>query len=132
MATDQDTLLRLAQFWAKVSEEHNVEKFATILHDDFKMWYNFDPVDRTREEFIETLKGAHAIFENQVNKDPRITLTEDGFVIQANMCGVLNGHSISAPFCLVAKVKDGKVVRGDEYFDTGQLPQRAGPPGEMV
>jgi ketosteroid isomerase-like protein len=130
MAQDPEESRRLAQFWATVSEEHNVEKFATVLHDDFVMWYNFDPQDRTREEFIETLKSAHAMFENQKNEDLKITLTEDGFVLQATMTGILDGQQISSPYCMIAKVKDGKVIRGDEYFDTAKLTKRAGRPGE--
>lgn len=130
MSQDPAEALRIAEFWSKVSEEHNIEKFQTILSDDFVMWYNFDPVDRTREEFLETLRGAHAIFHDQVNENPRITSTADGFVLQATMCGVMEGQKVSAPYCLVAKIRDGKVVRGDEYFDTSQLPKRAGAVGE--
>lgn len=130
MAVNREEALRIAQFWAKVSEEHNVEKFATAIHEDFVMWYNFDPNDRTRQEFIETLKSAHAVFDNQRNENLRITVTEDGFVLQATMCGVLDGKEIASPYCLVAKIKDGKVIRGDEYFDTAQLTKKAGRPGE--
>ncbi len=130
MAQDREEAMRIAKFWATVSEENNVEKFATVLHDDFVMWYNFDPNDRTRDEFIETLKSAHSIFENQVNENTRITLTDDGFVLQATLRGVLDGKEIASPYCLVAKIKDGKVIRGDEYFDTGQLTKKAGRPGE--
>ena len=130
MSVDREEAMRLAQFWATVSEEHDVVKFASVLHDEFVMWYNFDPQDRTREEFIETLKSAHAMFDKQVNKDCRITLTDDGFVIQATMCGVLDGKEIAAPYCLIARIQDGKVIRGDEYFDTTQLTKRAGRPGE--
>src|SRR3546814_14221882 len=88
--------MRLAKFWATVSEEHNVEKFQTVLHDDFVMWYNFDPNDRSREEFIQTLKDAHAMFQDQKNEDMRITLTEEGFILQATMTGVLDGTNISS------------------------------------
>jgi ketosteroid isomerase-like protein len=130
MAQDAEEAMKLAQFWATVSEEHNVEKFATVLHDDFVMWYNFDPNDRTREEFIQTLKSAHAMFDNQRNEDLRITLTDNGFVLQATMRGVLDGKEISSPYCLVARIQDGKVIRGDEYFDTAQLTKKAGRPGE--
>lgn len=130
MAQDPAEALRVGQFWATVSEEHNVEKFATILHPDFVMWYNFDPNDRTRDEFIETLKSAHAIFENQVNENAVVTPTAEGFVVQATLKGVLDGQQISAPYCMIAKMKDGLVIRGDEYFDTGQLPKYAGPVGE--
>src|SRR3546814_7557875 len=87
--------MRLAKFWATVSEEHNVEKFQTVLHDDFVMWYNFDPNDRSREEFIQTLKDAHAMFQDQKNEDMRITLTEEGFILQATMTGVLDGKNRS-------------------------------------
>lgn len=130
MAVDREEALRLAQFWASVSEEHDTDKFETVLHEDFAMWYNFDPVDRTRAEFIETLKSAHAMFSNQKNEDARITVTEDGFVLQATMTGVLDGVAIRAPYCFVARIRDGLVVRGEEYFDTAQLSKRAGRPGE--
>lgn len=130
MPVDRDEALRLAQFWATVSEEHNTEKFQTVLHDDFVMWYNFDPVERTRDEFIQTLKDAHSMFDNQKNENLKITLTDDGFVLQAIMTGVLAGENIASPYCFIAKIRDGKIVRGDEYFDTAQLTKRAGRPGE--
>ncbi|WP_371433280.1 nuclear transport factor 2 family protein [Novosphingobium sp.] len=130
MTVDREEVMRLARFWATVSEEHNVEKFQTVLHDDFVMWYNFDPQDRTRAEFIETLKSAHAIFKDQKNEDARITITDDGFVLQATMTGILDGTPISSPYCFIARVRDGLIVRGDEYFDTAQLTKRAGRPGE--
>jgi ketosteroid isomerase-like protein len=128
--TDRDISLNLAQRWARVSEEHNTERSAELLHDDFVMWYNFTNTERTKQEFLDTLKSAHAIFENQVNDDCKITLTDRGFVLQAVLRGVLDGQEIAAPYCLIAEVKDGKVIRGDEYFDTAQLPKRAGSPGE--
>jgi hypothetical protein len=132
MAQDPVEALRVGEFWSRVSEEHDIEKFQTILAADFVMWYNFAPVDRTRAEFLETLRGAHAIFRNQINKDARITPTANGFVLQAILCGILDGKEIAAPYCMIAQMRNGLVVRGDEYFDTSQLPKRAGDPGEMV
>lgn len=130
MAVDREVAMRLAQFWATVSEEHNVDKFQTALHPDFVMWYNFDPQDRTRAEFVETLKAAHAMFQNQKNENAQITITEDGFVLQATMTGILDGKAISSPYCFIAQIKDGLIIRGDEYFDTAQLTKKAGRPGE--
>ncbi len=130
MAVDREEALRLGHFWATVSEEHDTNKFQTVLHDDFVMWYNFDPQDRSRAEFIETLKSAHAIFSNQKNENARVTVTEEGFVLQATMTGILDGVPISSPYCFIAQIKDGLIIRGDEYFDTAQLSKRAGRPGE--
>lgn len=130
MTVDRDEAMRIAQFWATVSEEHDVEKFSTMLHDDFVMWYNFDPNDRTRAEFVQTLQSAHEMFKNQKNEGLKISITENGFVLQATMTGELDGKQIASPYCLVAEIKDGKVIRGDEYFDTAQLSKKAGRPGE--
>nr|WP_246344588.1 nuclear transport factor 2 family protein [Sphingobium fontiphilum] len=130
VAVDREEALRLGQFWVTVAEEHDTDKFQTVLHEDFVMWYNFDPQDRSRAEFIETLKAAHAIFHDQKNEDPRITVTEDGFVLQATMTGVLDGKPIRSPYCFIARIKDGLIIRGDEYFDTAQLSKKAGRPGE--
>lgn len=130
MAQDPDEAMRVGQFWATVSEEHNVEKFATILADDFTMWYNFDPVERSKQEFMETLRAAHTIFHNQVNADCRITPTAEGFVLQATLQGDMEGHKVNSPYCFVAQMRDGLVVRGWEYFDTGKLPKHAGAVGE--
>jgi ketosteroid isomerase-like protein len=130
VAVDREEALRLAQFWATVSEEHDTDKFQTVLHPDFVMWYNFDPTERTRAEFVETLKAAHAMFTDQKNEDARITLTDEGFVLQATMTGVLDGKAISSPYCFIAQIRDGLIIRGDEYFDTAQLTKKAGRPGE--
>ena len=130
MGVDRGEAMRLAEFWTTVAEEHNTDKFQTVLHDDFVMWYNFDPQDRTKAEFIQTLKDAHAMFHDQKNENPKITITEKGFVLQATMTGILDGKRISSPYCFIAEIRDGKVWRGDEYFDTGSLTRRAGRPGE--
>jgi ketosteroid isomerase-like protein len=113
--------VRIGQFWSKTAQEHDPEKLGSVLSDDFIMWYNFEKIDRTKEEFLETLRNAHKAFNDQVHTDERILPTPEGFVLQATMNGTFNGQKIAAAFCLIATIKDGKVVRGDEYFDTGQL-----------
>ena len=74
------------------------------------------------------------MFQNQKNEDARITITEGGteggFVLQATMTGILDGKAISSPYCFIAQIKDGLIIRGDEYFDTAQLTKKAGRPGE--
>jgi len=116
--------VRLGQFWSRVAQEHDREKLGSVLSDDFIMWYNFENIDRTKAEFLETLKSAHKRFDDQVHTDERVLPTPEGFVLQATMHGTVEGVKFSAPFCLIAKVRDGKVVRGDEYFDTTQLVTR--------
>lgn len=124
MTPQEAEYVRLGEFWSKAAQAHDREGLASILSDDFVMWYNFEKIDRTKEEFLETLKSAHKAFNDQVHENERILPTSRGFVQQAIMCGTFSGERIAAAFCLVATVKDGKVVRGEEYFDTGQLVSR--------
>ncbi len=37
------------------------------------------------------------------------------------------GKEVFAPYCLIAKIRDGKIFRGEEYFDTFQLGSRPAP-----
>jgi ketosteroid isomerase-like protein len=45
----------------------------------------------------------------------------DGFVEQATMEGETPEGPLAAPFCRIAALKDGKICRIDEYFDSTTL-----------
>lgn len=61
--------------------------------------------------------------------DVRVFCGEDGFAIARTVAGTLrDGTRITYPFCAVATVKDGKIVRIDAYQDR----QQAAPLGEAM
>ena len=61
-------------------------------------------------------------------RDDRIVNTfHDGFVIQYQLRGVMtNGHTGSLWICIVARVRDGRITRIDEYMDSGRFAAWAG------
>ncbi len=132
MAIDPNEALRLAEHWDRTAKAHDIEAFGTILADDFEMTYNFDPAPRSREQLLRSLAEVYSMLTDHEHVDGRITPTVEGFVIEATLRGSMGGTRIEAPFCLVARVRDGKVFRSREYFDTAQLPKRVGPPGEAM
>lgn len=97
-------------------------EMASMLSDDFIMWYNFNGSERGKSDFIATLHSARAVFPDQHHTNEQITATTDGFVLQATMHGTMNNTTLAANFCLVCRVRDGLIYRADEYFDTRQLP----------
>lgn len=52
-------------------------------------------------------------------EDRVVTGTDEGFVEEHMVCGTLpDGSALRLPACVVAEVRDGRIVRLREYLDT--------------
>jgi len=65
--------------------------------------------------------GFRRLMPDYTPSDIRVFCGEDGFSIARTVAGTLSdGTKISYPFCAVATVEDGKIVRIDAYQDRQQ------------
>ncbi|MCA0367426.1 MAG: ketosteroid isomerase [Proteobacteria bacterium] len=96
----------------------NIEAVARIYHPDLIVWHSYDNAEQTRDENLVSL-GAFLRDAVEVRYDDiRRQRTDSGFVQQHTLVAVLSGGQTlePRPVCLVAEVRDGRILRLDEYI----------------
>jgi len=89
---------------------------------DMTMWFNGTDQVSTREENLATLEQGYGLHRRRLYNDRNINTFEDGFVVQYTTNVVLHdGSQLALSACLLAEVRDGKIVRLNEYLDTGKF-----------
>lgn len=96
------------------------------LHDcyapDARIWHNTDELEQTRDDNAETLKGFVKRISDRTYANRRVRVFDGGFVQQHELRGVrADGVALTLPACIVCEVKDGKITRLDEYFDSARV-----------
>ncbi len=98
-------------------------EIATVLHPDAQVWENTDG-----RCFTMAQVGAfhHALAERLDRlefEDTRITATSEGYIDRhVKRLVERDGREYRVPACLCVTVRDGKIVRAEEYLDASQLP----------
>ena len=114
--------LQVAKKLFAAVEAGDVETVRNLYAPEFRIWHNYDGVAQTAEENLGVLGWLVANVSNRRYENVRLEKTESGFVQQHVLRGTLaSGEKLELPACMVGIVKDGKVVRLDEYFDPAHL-----------
>ena len=94
----------------------------SLYADDIVVFRNFDMRELPRAKVLKVVAFLASSVEGFRYENVRVTPTEDGFVQQHVFRGrSKSGAEITAPICLIAKVRDGRIVRIDEYLDSAQM-----------
>lgn len=102
-------------------ESGDRDAVAGLWHDDIEVWHNFDRVTQTKDQNLATLEWMCARTERLDYADVRRVPTEDGFVQQHVLrLTFADGRTAEIPACVVVGVRDGRVIRIDEYLDSAQ------------
>jgi len=103
-------------------ERGDVEAVAACYAPDTIVWHNYDGVEQSAADNLAVLRWLIAnVDERRYTITRRVSL-DDGFVQQHVLTGrTRNGIDLHLPACLVCRVRDGLVVRIDEYLDTAHL-----------
>ena len=88
------------------------------LSEDAVVWYNFMPGEHGKAAYRDILENSKKTFYDQQYKDMRVHYHPNGFVEQATLVGQTAKGLVEIPFLLVATVKDDKIARIEEYFDS--------------
>lgn len=109
----------------KAIEAGDTDGVRSIYAPDAVIWHNTDDIEKTREENIATLTWAIENVENLHYEDVRRHRIDGGFVQQHTCLGIqkANGKEMRLPAVVVCQVKDGRITRLDEYFDSTQAPE---------
>jgi ketosteroid isomerase-like protein len=119
---DSRTSLETADRLFRAVEAGDVEALRSIYADDAVIWHNTDGKTESREQNLETLLGFVALSHNRTYTEIRREPTPRCFVRQHVLRAQLkNGRELVLPACIICEVRNERITRLDEYFDTASL-----------
>jgi ketosteroid isomerase-like protein len=117
-----DDMRALAQRFFDAVENGDVEALRGIYAPDGKIWHNTDQLETSVDDNLEVLSGFVKRIHERQYRERRVQVFDGGFVQQHVLHGVrADGAAVSLPACLVCLVKDGRITRLDEYFDSAHV-----------
>src|SRR5215472_17384369 len=125
----KDEIERLARAFFDAIESGDFGKIRDTYARDAVIWHNFDGKESTREENLATLDGFIKAVPSRRYTQRRLDVFGGGFVQRHLLIGKLaSGKEVSLAACVVCSVKDGRINRLDEYFDSAALAKWRGDP----
>jgi ketosteroid isomerase-like protein len=118
-----DAMRALAKRFFDCVEAGDIDGLVACYADDAKIWHNTDGLEQSPADNARTLRGFVAAISNRIYDDRRLAVFDGGFVHQHMLRGirVSDGGQVALPACIVCRVKDGKITRLDEYFDSAHV-----------
>ena len=87
--------------------------------DDATVWYNTDEVDAPAGDARRNLEILQTAVPDFRAAETHVHAWEDGCALQYVFVGTLpSGAALRIPACLIVTVRDGLVVRAQEYVDS--------------
>lgn len=97
----------------------DIDAVRSIYAPDAVIWHNNDQVEESPDRNLRTLKWVSTNIKNISYDDMKRQETATGFVQQHILRGIApNGTALEIPACIICEVKDGKIVRLEEYLDS--------------
>jgi len=113
---------QLAEHFFSAIERGDLEAVRNIYAHDAIIWHNTDNASVTAEENLEALDSFINNVPERHYTRRRLDVFDGGFVEQHLLKAKLkNGKEVSLAACVVCKVREGKITRLDEYFDSAAL-----------
>lgn len=92
-----------------------------VCTEDAVIWQNFNRTDRPFADTLERLAALRATLRSLAYAERRYLAAADGAVLQHVLTAELaDRRYVAAPFMLRLHLRDGKVVRIEEYGDPAQ------------
>jgi ketosteroid isomerase-like protein len=114
--------LALAKHFFDAIEKGDIDAVRTIYAPDAVIWHNTDGLASTREENLKVLTNFIKAVPSRRYTERRVGVFDGGFVQQHLLKAKLaNGKDLALACCIVCEVKDGRITRLDEYFDSAAL-----------
>jgi ketosteroid isomerase-like protein len=108
-------------------QDRRIDILDKLLADDCIIWHNVFGRETTKADNLARFHDSYKGQRRRTYDDRTINAFEDGFVIQYSLNGVMNsGHRGSLWICIVARVRDGRITRIDEYMDSSKFAAWAG------
>lgn len=118
--SDDAAMRALAKRFFDCVEAGDVDGLVACYAPDARIWHNTDRQEQSPADNGKTLKGMVTRILDREYGDRRVEVFPSGFVQQHVLRGTRkhDGARVELPACIVCAVKDGKITRLDEYFDS--------------
>ncbi|HEX2591283.1 MAG TPA: nuclear transport factor 2 family protein [Rhizomicrobium sp.] len=121
MDSEKDILSLAKRFFDGI-EQGNVNILREVYSPDVGIWHNTDDLVQTVDDNVTTLTGFISRISDRRYENRRTYAFPGGFVQQHRLTGVRkDGEKVQLDACLVCLVKDGRITRLDEYFDSAAV-----------
>ena len=119
--TEADTAAFVARFFDAI-EAGDIDAVAACYADDVVVWHNTDRLASDKAENLEVLAGFVKRTPFRRYEDRRVAVFPGGFVQQHVLKSARrDGTPVALHAAIVCAVRDGRIVRLDEYFDSAEL-----------
>jgi enamine deaminase RidA (YjgF/YER057c/UK114 family)/ketosteroid isomerase-like protein len=100
----------------------DVDRVDRLYADDVRVWHNHDGVGRDKAESLDAVRRIGAHYDGFHATDVRIDVIPEGYVQRCVFRGRerSTGSALSVDAMMRVEVKDGRIVRIEEYSDPSQ------------
>jgi ketosteroid isomerase-like protein len=127
MKKDWQTLELCDRFFDAI-EQKNFEVVEACYAPECIVWHSHDCMYEQRESNLKTLKSGMERYQKMRYKNRRVNVFEGGFIQQHTLFVTHPNDFVGEmDVCFIGYVRDGKISRAYEYFDTGQIEKFLGP-----
>ena len=103
-------------------EQRDLVAVAGLYHDDLQFWFNATDKTSTKAENLAAMEAGNPRHRRRTYNDRIVHTFPGGFVMQYTLNITHHDGTQTALFpALVALVHDGKILRIDEYIDSGKF-----------
>jgi ketosteroid isomerase-like protein len=121
---DREAAVKIVESWNAAWMARDLEGMKAIAHDDFIQWHATIRKNLSKDEEFAMLTAALEVMNIKFH---HIRLTPlDGGVLQQCLADIQidgSGEANDVPFAMIFRLKDGRIVRCDEYMDGMSLPK---------
>jgi uncharacterized protein len=119
MTMSDEDILELADRFLTGVQAGDQEAVHACYAPDAVIWHNFDGIEQTVDQNMRSLRWFVRTLPDRRYRVLRREAIKDGFVQQHVLEATLpDGTAWAMPACVVVTVKDGLIVRLDEYLDS--------------
>lgn len=120
--SDSNEIFALAKRFFDYIERGDIAAMVACYASDAKIWHNTDDTEQTPADNGAALSGFVKRIADRKYGERRVHAFPGGFVQQHVLTGVRkDGVKLTLPACIICQVKDGKIARLDEYFDSAHV-----------
>lgn len=119
---NETAMRQLAKRFFDAVEAGDIATLRACYADDARIWHNTDELEQSPEDNAEVLRGMVKRITERIYAERRLEVFPGGFVQRHVLEGTRqDGVRLRLPACIVCEVRDGRITRLDEYFDSARV-----------
>jgi len=124
MSSPEEIKVLAKRFFDSV-ERGDIDSLVACYAPDAEIWHNTDELIQGPQDNRVVLTGMVARIRDRLYDNRRVVVFPDGFLQQHVLRGVRvhDDVAVALPACVICAVKDGRITRLDEYFDSARVAQ---------